>query len=103
LSAWRSERAYIHGQESLQREEELVQLVMSAIKQLEALQQPVTQQRIAKLVGMTYQGLRVYPRVEALLMRVASKHGLSKSLSYRVNVQKRLLSLTDAQEKEVAE
>lgn len=94
LTAWRRERHYIHAQQDSQREEELVQLVMKAIKQLELLKQPVTQLGIARRVGMAYQSLRVYPRVEAILMQVASKHPSSKPLSYRVSVQNQLFSST---------
>lgn len=98
LWAWRSERHYTHAQQDSQREEELVQVVMSAIQQLEALKQPVTQAGIARLTGMTYQSLRVYPKVEAILMQVASKHPSSKPQSYRVSGQNRLLSSRNEKE-----
>jgi hypothetical protein len=86
LLACHLQQSFISAQKNQQREEELVQLVLNAIKQLEALKKPITQQRIAKLVGMTPHGLRFYPRVEALLIQVTSKHHSSKSQSYLVSV-----------------
>ncbi|OLD84138.1 MAG: hypothetical protein AUF64_02705 [Chloroflexi bacterium 13_1_20CM_54_36] len=55
-----------------QREEELVQLVEQAIKQVEFLGKPVTQLRVCAMVGMTYQWLIQYPRVKAILLPIAS-------------------------------
>jgi len=103
LTAWYTHRSYVLAREKQQREEELVQLVMNAIQQLETLKQSVTQQRIAQMVGMTYQSLRRYPRVEALLMQVASKHPSSKPQSYLVSVQKRLLPSTNTPGERAAE
>ena len=55
-----------------QREEELVQLVEQAIKQVEFLGKPMTQLRVCAMVGMTYQWLIQYPRVKAILLPIAS-------------------------------
>jgi transcriptional regulator with XRE-family HTH domain len=55
-----------------QREEELVQRVEQAIKQVEFLGKPVTQLRVCAMVGMTYQWLIQYPRVKAILLPIAS-------------------------------
>jgi hypothetical protein len=54
------------------REEELVQRVEQAIKQVEFLGKPVTQRRVCAVVGMTYQWLIQYPRVKAILLPIAS-------------------------------
>lgn len=54
------------------REEELVQRVEQAIKQVEFLGKPVTQLRVCAMVGMTYQWLIQYPRVKAILLLIAS-------------------------------
>ncbi len=95
LQACKLQRNFIIARKNQQREEELVQLVMSAINQLEALKEPVTQERIAKMVGVTTHGLRFYPRVEALLMPVANKHWNAKNQSYLVSAQQRMLSLAN--------
>ena len=100
LLACHKQRNFMTAQENQQREEELVQLVRKAIKQLEELKEPVTQRRIARLVGMTPHGLRFYPRVEALLMPIANKHWNAKHQSYLVSVQQRILSLTNGPEEE---
>lgn len=95
LSTYRLQQSFMAARKNQQREEELVQLVMSAINQLEALKEPVTQNRVAKMVGVTTHGLRFYPRVEALLMPIANKHVNSKHQSYLASVQKRMLSLAN--------
>src|SRR5260221_1962304 len=92
LQACKLQRNFIIARKNQQLEEELVQLVMSAINQLEALKEPLTQERIAKMVGVTTHGLRFYPRVEALLMPVANKHWNAKNQSYRESAQQGMLS-----------
>ncbi|MGH2493666.1 MAG: helix-turn-helix domain-containing protein [Ktedonobacteraceae bacterium] len=54
-----------------QREDGLLKRVEQAIKQVEFLGKPVTQQRICHIVGMTYSWLIRYPRVKVLLLRIA--------------------------------
>jgi len=50
-----------------QREEELIPRVEEALSQLEATRQSVTYESVGKLVGVSSQTLRYYPRVSALI------------------------------------
>jgi len=51
----------------LQREEELVKQVQSAISELGAVGTPVTQAAISKTIGISLIKLKYYPRVKQLL------------------------------------
>ena len=54
----------------LKREDELVEAVQSAIHQLKAEEQAVTQVAIAQVVGISVKGLQWYPRIRAILKQV---------------------------------
>ncbi len=54
-------------------EDELVEKVENAIKHLEHLEQPVTQQAIGEIVAMSPSGMKRYPRVKTILAKVV-KH-----------------------------
>jgi AcrR family transcriptional regulator len=57
----------IKEQRRKQRENTLVLQVESAIEQLRSLGRPITQGAIVKIVGISAQNLRAYPRVETLI------------------------------------
>lgn len=54
----------------LKREDELVEAVQSAIHQLKVGEQAVTQEAIARTVGMSVTGLKWYPRIRLILKQV---------------------------------
>jgi len=56
-----------------QREDELLKRIEQAIVQLESWGEHLTQRRICAIVGMTYGGLILYPRVKAKLLQVSAK------------------------------
>ncbi len=74
LEALHLQRKRAYAQQKPRREEELLQRVEHAVEQLETFNLPVTQNRIAQTVGMSYQALRTYPRVEARLVQIVSQH-----------------------------
>lgn len=76
-------------QANYRREEELVQQVEQAIKHLGHLGEPVTPHSITQLLGMSYQGIRIYPRVEALLMKAYADFHLSPQKPYLVTSTER--------------
>ena len=55
------------SRQKLQREEELVKQVQSAISELGAVGTPVTQAAISKTIGISLIKLKYYPRVKQLL------------------------------------
>src|SRR6266566_3835976 len=72
-----------------QHEEELVQQVESAIQQLRQRGEPLTQLRGAQMLGLTYQSLRSYPRVEELLMQIPPAPGQTTKWPYLASVLER--------------
>jgi len=55
------------------RENELLGSVLSAIHELEAIEEPVTQVAVAAKVKMTPEGLRYYPRVKHIFDEIAGR------------------------------
>jgi hypothetical protein len=82
LVIWEKQHKRAVAQFNEQREQELVRQVEHIIKYLILRREPVTQQRVAQILGMSYQGLRIYPRVEALLMKVNINFHLTKQRSH---------------------
>ncbi len=93
LVVWEDERRQKMAQSNTAREEELVQRMKQIIHQLEHSGKPVTQQSITQSLGMSYQGIRIYPQVEAMLMDFLPQSGGQKSrLAARRERRRRILS-----------
>jgi hypothetical protein len=57
-----------------QRENELLLAVRSAANHLQQQRQPVTQEAIAEIVGMSLRGLYHYPKIGVLLKKLTRQH-----------------------------
>ena len=59
-----------HTREFQQKEDELVRRVQIAIQMLNSLNKPVTSRNLSEMIGASYENLKRYPRVKALLEKV---------------------------------
>jgi len=68
------------------RRNEICERVQKAIKDLEAIEAPVTQKAICEIVGMTLTGLKYYPEIKELIEQYMIQHYyIEKRINFKEN------------------